>query len=112
MKERLGRYRWLEWTNVFLWGVLGGYGTIYIPRLEPVFASFGSELPASTRLFLRLRPLFMVVFIAALAGAVVLILRPGSAQRWRPALWAGAAAAVLAGCGVLSALFAPMFLLG
>jgi type II secretory pathway component PulF len=68
IKELWSRVRFLEWSNVALWGALGGCVFFWIPRLEPVFASFGAELPASTKLLLHARPYFILPFGGALAA--------------------------------------------
>lgn len=108
-RERLGRVRWLEWTNVVFWGLLGGYGFFRIPRLEPVFASFGSDLPTSTTILLRARPLFIIPLAAAVVCAALLAVRPRANPIGRRHLWAGAGAALVAAYLTVSAIFAPMF---
>jgi len=55
------RRRWLEWVNVALWGAVGGSGVYLIPRLEEPFASFGAELPWSTRVLMGSRPVFFLM---------------------------------------------------
>lgn len=111
LKERLRRVRWLEWTGALLWGALGAAGAFYVPRLKPVFDSFGAELPASTSALLRSRPLYLAAFAAAAVRAAFLLCthreQPASPRR-RAFLWASVAAALLAAYGTVAAVFAPM----
>lgn len=107
------RARWAEWLNVLLWGALGGVVTYYRVTLEPIFASFGSELPWSTRTFIFLGPLYSFVFAAALLGAGRLLFTtapetPDPLLRKR--LWLGCAGAVLAALFSAFAVIAPMFM--
>ena len=113
INERLGRFRWLQWTNVIFWGLLGSFGCFYLPRLDPIFASFGSDLPASTRILLRARPFFMVAFGTAVISAACLKLKPREnpiGRRRRLVLWVSFGAALLGACWTVSAVFAPMFM--
>lgn len=107
------RGRWAAWLNVLLWGALGGVITYYRVTLEPIFASFGSELPFSTRVFLFIGPLYSFIFAAALlaGGRLLFTAAPemlDPLQRKR--LWLGVGAALLAALLTLHALFAPMFM--
>ena len=108
---RLYSIRWLEWTVLLLWGALGGVGVFYIPILRSIFESFGSELPLSTAILLRCRPLFALIFGAAVLAAAYLRLKPQPlAGRGRTLLWLGLLAALLTVLGMLHAVFAPMFM--
>lgn len=103
------RDRWLAWICAIFWGALGAFGAFYVPRLQPLFDSFGSGLPTSTQLLLRGRPVFMLICAAALAGSVFLTLKPPEPSR-RKMLWVCAGAALLAAYWTIAALFAPMFM--
>ena len=107
------RVRWAAWLNVVLWGALGGVVTYYRVTLEPIFASFGGDLPLSTRVFLFIGPLYSFVFAAALLGGLRLLFTAAPEtvdplQRKR--LWLGVGGALLAALLTLHALFAPMFM--
>ena len=107
--EQAGRVRWLEWVTVTWWLLLGGVVSFYVPRLDRVFASFGSELPLTTELWLGSRPAFLLVFVVAGAFAVFLATTvEGCPRERRRALWVCLAGAVLATGWSVSAAFAPM----
>lgn len=113
MLATLKRLRWLEWTTTLWWLLLGGGVSFYVPRLESVFASFGAELPAVTRLWLRSRFFFALALATALVAAVLLVARPpepSPSRRWRLLLWGLLAGAALTTYWSVSALFSPMMM--
>lgn len=113
MSAQEDRIRWLEWTTAVLWFLVGGGISAAVPRLEPVFADFGSELPLVTRLWLWSRPLFMLACAGAAVGAAHLIARSregARSPRSRRWLWAGVLGALLAAGWSIYAIFAPMYL--
>ncbi|MBI4425100.1 MAG: hypothetical protein HY554_15315 [Elusimicrobia bacterium] len=107
--EEAARDRWLAWFCVLFWGAQGAFGAFYVPRLRPIFDSFGRDLPTSTQLLLGGRPVFMMLFVSALAGAVALTIKPAGTAR-RKIIWACAGTALLAAYWTIAALFAPMFM--
>jgi type II secretory pathway component PulF len=104
------RRRWLEWVNVALWGAVGGSGVYLIPRLEEPFASFGAELPWSTRVLMGSRPVFFLMCAGAVVGGLWLLARREARVERRWLLWVGAGAAVVTAVLGVMAAFAPMFI--
>ena len=50
-----GRFLWAKWIAVSWWLLLSGSAVFYMPRLVPIFASFGAELPRTTTIWMSRR---------------------------------------------------------
>jgi type II secretory pathway component PulF len=81
---------------------------LYVPRLEPVFAPFGSDLPLSARILMSSYPFAFVLPIAAVAAALM----PQQSSRWLKVVVPSAYVIALVLVGfVVWATYAPVFML-